>query len=411
VARLMRAGVAAVVLLVVAGAAQAQDGRRGGEQRMFFGGGGGMGGAFGGAMITPRQLERHGALLGLSEEQIDSARVLVEGYQDAVRQQGERMRDKMREIRESGADFRDPEVRAEIRKAREEVRAARRKLDDELMNDLKSLLTREQEDRWPAFERAVRRDSSLRRGLMSGERVNLFDVVEGLRLDGGARQQIQGLLEDYDLDLDRALKERDAVHEESFGRAMELGFGGDPNELQKVMDRAREASQKVREVNKRYARQIADALPEAVRPEFERAFKSASFPQVYRPVLAERHIEAAERFEDLTESQRESLRALRESFERNLKSVNDRLASAQETVENTVTVGGLMLRFRGPDRDEPAEVAEARRQKRELNESTLQAIKKVLTPEQAARLPAEERERGRNDDGPGPRRRPVNDRT
>lgn len=354
-------------------------------------------------------MEKHAGILALDDEQKEAAEALLEGYQDQVRQRGEAMRARMEAARENGEDFRSPEFREQMRQGMEENRAARKKLDEALFGDIQALLTPAQAEQWPAFERAARREQSVRRGLMSGERVNLFDAVEGLKLEPEQRAVLDAAMSEYDVELDRALTARNAVYEDAMGRVGQAMGGGNMEEMQKMMDAGREASARVKEVNRKYARQVAEGLPTEKRSEFEATVKRASFPEVYRTTQAEREIEAAGQIEDLTETQREGLAALKETFARNLQQANDRLAAGIEEEEANATVGTLMTRFRGGEAEELTELRAARR---EANTQAAESLRKILTPEQAARLPKPEREgERRNEEEGGQRRRMQNDRT
>jgi len=376
-----------------------------------------MGEAFLGPAMTARQFETYSKILELTEDQKMAGEALIEGYQDQVRQAREQMRKQGEEIRQQWEETRDPNVWQGMRTMGEKVRAERKKLDEALTNDLKSLLTPQQTERWPAVERAQRRDTTLRRGLMSGERVNLFELVDQLKLADDARTTVNAALAEYEVDLDRALIARNAAYEEGMSKMMELRQGGNMDEMQKLMDRGREVSTRVRDVNRRYARQITDALPESHRAEFEASFKRASFPEVYRPTLAERSFDAALTFEDLSESQRESVRAAKESYTRSLSLMNEKMAAAIEEQESKATIQNMMQRFGGRGNDQ-GPMGDLRRERREAADAALESLKKVLTPEQAAKLPQREgngdRERGGEPQMDGPqRRRPrqTNDRT
>src|SRR5438477_250061 len=79
--------------------------------------------------------------------------------------------------------------------------------------------------------------------------------------------------------------------------------GGDSAKMQEklrpVMAKAREASSKVQEVNRRYAAKIQTTLPEDKRPAFVRAVKEARFSDVYSATRQLRAIDSAAAFEDL----------------------------------------------------------------------------------------------------------------
>jgi len=169
----------------------------------------------------------------------------------------------------------------------------------------------------------------------------------------------------------------------------EIRASGDFEKMQEVIERGREASVRVRDVNRKYARQVAGMLPEDLKAKFDDAFKRESFPDVYRESLTQRSVDAALGFADITEDQKNSITTIKSNLERDLKSLNDELAAAIEEGEMTFNIGqGFGNRDRGPSGD-------LRREKRDLENTSMEALKKVLTPEQIERMPKrEEGDRG-----------------
>jgi hypothetical protein len=406
------------------GGARPPSDRQGGDRgdraergpRGAFGGGGlgrMMGG--GGDMMSPsvdsRELDQLNKDLGLTGEQKELARGLFEGYQEQFRARAQEWRDKMEQAREEARDSGD--MRAAFQNMAPlfaELRTQRQKMEDQFFSDYKAVLTPEQQTKWPSMERDRRRAKTLNIGRLSGERVDLFKLVEQAKLPAEVTPKIAPILEQYASDLDRELVSRNKVYEEAFTRAPQAM--GDTDQMQKMLERGREASVKVREVNRRYARQIEAVLPEEQKPLWEKALKEASFPDVYRETAAHRQIAAAAGFSDLDTAQQESLKALRETYARELDAANERLAKAQEASEMTVTAERLMRGGFGGGGDQDDPVSEARRQKRELDQRTSESLKKILTPEQAERLPANPRggpgggaAPGGGDGGERPRRR------
>jgi hypothetical protein len=410
---LLRRGLLTAVMAVtaVAGVAltpstvMAQPGGGGGGGRGGFGGGpgGGMGGRMG-DMFAPaldrRLLDKFAPIVHLTDDQKQAAETLVEGYQEQIRQQREAMRTKMEEIREKARETGDNSGWEQMRTIGEKMREDRKQLDASIMSDLKSLLTPEQQDRWPAVERAVRREQGVRRGFISGERVNLFDLVDDAKLTPEQHQPLEPTLEAYDEQLDRALTARNAAQEEAFAQFREIMQGGNTDKAQELMNKGREASIRVRDINRKFARQVADMLPEDKKAAFEAAFARQSFPEVYRPTQAQRALEAAVGFADLTSDQKESIKALHETFSRTMGSLNEKMAAAQQAEEEKITVQGLMQRFqqRGGGRDE-GPLGEIRKQRREAGDAAVENLKKILTPAQVERLPKGD---GRGDGFGGP---------
>lgn len=374
--------VSAITLVAASGNAFAQGGGPGGRggRGMFGGGGEGMLPA-----VTARQVEQYGKLIGFSADQADAANALVEGYSQqaavaakAMREAGEKMR---AAFRDGGGP--DPEVFEKMQQAATKFRDDRKKLDDALFSDMKSLLTPEQEVKWPAVERAHRRNSTLRWGRMSGERVDLSSVIDKQQFADAVKQQVTPLLSQYEEDLDRELTRRNEVYETAMQKMMELRRSGDMEGMQDIVEKGREAGKRVRDLNRRYFRQIADVLPEDSKPAFERAFRQESYPDIYRKGYSTRVIEAASGMADLTTEQKEKLSELSKRYESELEPLNVKLAAAQEEAEEKFNMADMMAR--GGRQEGPA--AELRRERRDMDRKAIEDVKKLLSEEQAGRLP------------------------
>jgi hypothetical protein len=177
---------------------------------------------------------------------------------------------------------------------------------------------------------------------------------------------------------------------------------GDMDKAQDLLEKGREASIAVRDVNAKFARQIEGMLPADKQAAWKDAVRRASFPQIYRPSQASRALEAAAGFSDLDDSQRTSLAALQATYSRDSASVNSRLAEEQQKAEETMTIGQIMRRGRGGGggQDE-GPMGDLRRERRDLDRTTLESLKKILKPEQVERLPSNDDRggQGRQNDG------------
>ncbi len=398
-----RRAVAAMVIGVIALAApaMAQPGQGGGG----FGRGGGFGG-FGGDALAPsidsRELDRMRQTLSMTPEQVSVVKLLFEGYQEQFRARSQDIRDQMDAARNQ-AQNQEQSGRAAftaIAASMNSFREERNKMEETFFADVQAVLTPEQIELWPKVERTRRRERTVGRGMMSGERLDVIKLVEGIEVTPQIKAEIAPILERYEIDLDRELINRNKIYDEGFGQMTRMG-GGDreqmETQMQQMMTRAREASVRVRDINRKYARQISALLPDTVRASFDRKVQETSFPNVYRPSGAARQITAAAGFGDLDADQKAAIAALRESFDRKLEAVNTRLAAATEEAEMSVTVGQIM-RMRGGDDQGP--VGELRSERRALEQATAESLKKILSPTQIERLPQaedrnEQRQRGR----------------
>lgn len=405
--RPLRRLIGVVVLAVIGGtlaplpSAYAQGGRGGGPGGMggFFGG---MGGGFGDVLnpsVNSRDLERYSDVLGLNADQRAVVRELFGGYQEQYRAFAEKAREDLANMRgrmegergqREGGGRGMGEAFNAIRETFTRLREERERMERTFFEDVRVILTPEQEALWPRVERMRRRETTMERGLMAGENVDLLRLVERLNLPSDLRQQLAGTLEQYEVELDRALVERNRVQEEGLSGLMAGRFGRpeegfDMERAQRAFQEARESSMRLRDVNRRYARQIEGQLPEDRRAQFTRLFNEASFPEAYRESAVSRNIAVALGFADLTAEQRQRLTEVREQYARESGPVADRLARAIEEQQATMTVEQLMARFRGGEDTSP--LAQARQARRDLERTFGDRVRAILTPEQIERLP------------------------
>lgn len=370
-----------------------------GDRGDFGGRGGGFGGLGGFAgfeqPIGTRDVQQFERILGLTEEQKLLVDALFEGYAEQVRDQQRKMRDAFSGMRERLREG-DATLREEVQNQMAAIREEGKRIEASFLADVRSVLTEAQTAAWPKVEMTLRRERTLRRGLMSGERVNVIRLIDEADLGEDVRAAISPTLEQYEVDLDRALVERNRFQEEAMEAARELMQSGDFAAIDDLFSRGREFSRRVRDVNRRYARQIISMLPEEKQAEVEQAFKAESFPEAYRPTFAARRLESALGLADLTAEQKEAIESLRSSFTQKMSQLNDRLAKAIEEGEESFSVRQMF--DRGGNRGErpPRPGDDVRTERRALDEATTESLTKILTPEQVKRLPERE-DRGRGD--------------
>lgn len=398
-------------LVVCAALAQSASGQ------MFAGGRGGPGGGPGGdgegrmfePGVTTRDLERYAKFLDLTLDQVEAAKSLLEGYQIEIDKVAKEARDKVEQVREEFRESRDPSVWQNMGTAMMALHERRQKLDKGLLEDVKLTLTEDQQMRWPVVERMRRREATLGRGILTGETLDVVKLVEDSKIDAAREAELAPIIERYQEELDRVLVERNEIYEDGMSRGMTMFRSGDMTSMQEIWTKAREAGAKVRDVNRRFARQVEGLLSEEEKQAFAKRVRERSFPEVFRQPYPERAADLAKGFEDLTAEQREQLENVVASYARQAATLNDRWVKAIEETEMTVSIADLMARgMRGGD--DP--ISQARSARRELDRKGAERVKAVLTPEQASRLPDE---RGRGADGerqgpPGRRGRAVQPR-
>ncbi len=369
--------VAAASLLVVAPSASAQFGR----------GGGMMGGNWDEPTISSKEIEGYAKIVNLTPEQLENAKGMLEGFNteyNAVRLEMRKAFESMRdEARESG----DNTIWRDAGKMMQGFQKKVEKLESQYFDDVKLLLNEDQAAKWPAVERARRREKSVPRGgLLSGEGIDLVKIVtRDLKLADAEIAAVQPLLDQYETDLDRVLADRDKAYEEGMSQGANLWFNQEMNKIDELFNKARDAAAKVKEVNKRYARQIEAGLPESRHADFEKEVKKASFPRVYRQTYVTRSFDTALGLQDLTSEQKEQINQIKTSYEQQMAPLQDKLASSIEETEMTRSAMQMMGMGGGGGGNEGS--AELREARREIEEGTFEKIKNVLNADQQAKLP------------------------
>lgn len=380
---------------------------RGGGGRGGFGGGGGPGGGFMRGMqrafepsVTSDQLKDYAGRLSLTPEQTETVELLHEAYQTEFNEAAKGARDRVEAMREEARESRDPAMFMDIAAEYEAFGKERAKMEKAFFEDLKTVFNEEQTSGWTKIERERRREESMPMGVLSGERADVVRLVGTLDLNDEQKATLAPVLDQYQEELDRELVARNELYQEFQGRMREMFTGGgDDQSLQQLVDRGRAAGTRVRDINRRYARQVEQMLPPEQAQSFSDAVKRESFPMVYgnRP-YGQRVIDAAQELEGLTESQKGAISAASEQFNRDLGAINARMEKAIEDQEGAFNVtemrqGGWFRRFNeGP-------VGDIRRERRELDDALVDKIKALLTPEQVEQLP-ERRQAGENRRGP-----------
>lgn len=372
-------------------AVQAQPG---GGMMQMFGGMGGFGNGQTEATYSSRDVDKAAELIGFDAAQKEGAKALFDAYSAEFQESAAKFRKEQDKAREAFREDQDPSVWENVRKEGEKLTATRTKLDKELMANMQGLLTETQKPVWPKFEMTQRREKGLDRGaFMSGERLNLFTLTEKIEMPSENKAQVSSLLALYETDLDRELVNRGKVQEELAveGQKMQQNMRGlrdlqnlDGKVIDALINKGREASIRVRDVNRSYAKKVESTLPEEKRADFAAEVQKQSYPRVYNQTRTQRQLVAAIGFGDLAADQKTAIEAIKESYTRDLAEANKQLAAAQDKSEMEMSFE-KMMDFMGQNQGPEAEL---RNKKRDLNTKTEESLKKVLSEEQVVRLPS-----------------------
>jgi hypothetical protein len=347
--------------------------------------------ASGSNVISKRSVEKYAQAVAMSDDQKAAALALHEGYEADTTDARKTFMGVMSEAQRAAQDNDDHSMFMEkVPKARKEYTDKLVELEKRYFSDVKMLLTPDQEPNWVKVERIRRRETQLR-GMMSGESVDLIEVVKGLKPEPAVLTTLNEPLGEYEIDLDRALQAKETIPEPEF-KPGEF----DMTKMQEAAAKQREAGTRVKEVNERHARRIKELLPDALRDKFDEAVKKETFPRIYRPSRVSKMMESATKLGDLTADQKQQIQDLRTQYDRDVTPINDRWASATSEAEkkgddNAMPLGGGgFIRFGGPDEKDDSPVGQARKARTELDGRMHKRLESILSKEQFEKLPKEQ---------------------
>ena len=285
-------------------------------------------------------------------------------------------------------------------------RSIRATLREEFLANLRAVLTDEQIDMWPSFERTLRRTKTMRHGRMSGESVDLFLLMREIDLSD---EEIDGLeehvLASYAESLDRALVARDEFLETSRTELWAAFADRDFDRASSITAREAGLRAAVRDANEDYLELAATALEENDRPEdaeaFRGSFRRRAYARVYRPTRTQRSFIAARELEDLDEETLAAILAMEEQYLVDLEQRNRRLEQTtrvEQPRQGERRLRARAARMEGGERTPvPDPIRDAFRDRGEMDQRYRTRLEALLSAEQVAQLPPPgrpERERG-----------------
>ena len=287
----------------------------------------------------------------------------------------------------------------------EKWRKERGSLDRQIMEDIKSSLKADQAAKWESFERFMRREKLLGRGRLSGENVNLFAVLDEAGLSKAQITSAAGILDEYELRLDEALKKRSDFLGQNEGKVMTAIQNSDAKSLEELASKGVDLRNAVRNVNEQYRTTIAGVLPPEEAKRFTQAALASGFARVYRPTRAERAFEKALSLADLSPDTLAAISEMQIAMMTELVGMNEKIAQTirkaepvrlkEEAVRSAGLLNGGASRMFG--RNDPDIADEMLSKRGDMTDKYVERLKALLTAEQIALLPkGTGRDDGRN---------------
>lgn len=340
---------------------------------------------------SARLLKQYAEILGLSPDQKRAADELLIAYHAEFRDNVARLEEIYTSVNEEVAQTGDWTITqtAMVTVMVKFLKKAET-LNNGFMNDLQTILTPDQAERFPQVERLQRRSAAIKMGLDGVQRVDLFDIVHGLRLDPAAYAAAAPVLEQYSIAMDKELVARDRMFRgliEDMAKAAEDGKTPqeDPSAMMKWMSDIGEAGKRIGGINTSYIPQVRAALPESVQVDYDARVKLAKYPGIYKTSYAGRVFDALDKMSDIDSNQKSSLAPLKEAYFREAGAANDKWAAVLDELKAEQGAdmfgGGMWQIVHNP------KYVEARDARKAIDDRTVESITAILTEDQRAKLP------------------------
>lgn len=388
--------------------------------------------------ILQRDITLMNATLQLEEWQRPIVEALLNDYMASFSTGVEALKDRMKvasvEATKGNAASGD-QILAKVMEPMNAWRDEKRAMFDRFMGDLKNQLGPQQQERWPSFERALRRERMLPDGDLSGESVDLWAVMGRMQLSSVEEETVRAAVAAYEVELDAALANRAKrireLEPELSDAMRSMNFDAGASTQDKIMA-LRIA---VRSANDAGIESISKALGGERGAQFRQAALEAGYADVFRihPVMV--MMQQARALPSLTPEQATAIDALTAEFAAACDAENMKLYEAVRNEEpkaprKRAQQAAERRSGSAPGTPQAANnadpVVRARVAREEMGKPFRERLLEILTPEQRQQMPGaikvdpvveqkarEAKEAEGNDDADGkgnrPRKKSVRD--
>ena len=263
--------------------------------------------------------------LNLDSEQQVIVESMFENYRDDFDEGLEYLRSSFEEMR-SELNPDDPErVLKLVFAPFEDWRGEREAIRDNFLQNVKLVLSDQQLAQWPAFEMRLLREKTMDRGILSGEHMNLYHVLQDMHVDERTMLSIEPILSEYSQELDAALNIRNDAINDTQGSMLQALTNQDSTEMMKLVDKQIDCRVAVRNINDHYVQVLTAALPNPYAETFYADAMARGYPKIFRRSSADKLFRAALEHEDLAPDMKSSVEDLYQSYKQTLGGINQRL--------------------------------------------------------------------------------------
>ena len=381
--KFLRPAVLTLSLFILAPMASAQFGGKAGFSEAFK------------PDLLPRDMTMIVETLKLEDWQRPIVQSLLQDYQDSFKTGTDALKEKMVESAKQQKNGGAKNMRGLLEPIQNWLPEKARLFED-LMSSIQSQLGPNQKERWPKFERAVRRARSLDDSDLSGEGVDLIAILQQMQLQPTIWEAAQSAVDQYEIALDAALIARDAQITAllpKFSDAMEnmdLQTGGN---LQSQIMVVRVV---VRDLQDDAIEKITLALPAPYAQDFRTRALSQGYREVFQSDPLSNFFAAVLNLNDLTAEQKTAIQSAQTTWDGAFSALQlkmldtTRSEEPQKAKRKTISNAAKKAAKDGatPPEVPPDLMIPLRNEKNKLVQDTRESVLKLLSEDQTDRLAA-----------------------
>lgn len=381
--KFLRPAVLTLSLFILAPMASAQFGGKAGFSEAFK------------PDLLPRDMTMIVETLKLEDWQRPIVQSLLEDYQDSFKTGTDAIREKMINSAKTQKNGGAKDMRSLLAPIEAWI-PEKERLYEDLMSSIKTQLGPNQQERWPQFERAVRRARSLDDSDLSGEGVDLISIIRQMQLQQSVLEAAQPALDQYEITLDAALIARDkqiTALLPKFTDAMETMDMQTGSTLQGQIMVVRVA---VRDIQDDYIEKITMMLPAPFAQDFRTRALSQGYREVFQPDPLSSFFAAVLNLNDLTAEQKTGIQALLKTWDEEFMVLQTRMLETTRADEPTKSKRKLLANAAKKAAKDGSTAPEVppdlliplRNEKNQLVQKTRESVLQLLTQDQTDRLAA-----------------------
>ncbi len=337
-----------------------------------------------------RDIELINEYLMLEEWQKPIIEILLEDYQTAYRAGEAGFRNKLVDISGNLAGNGQDAMKT-LMAPFEQWEREKSVIANTFEENVRLQLSEDQMARWPALERALRREKLLPDSILSGEGVDLILVTKQVDVPLDTRQLAGAAYDSYELLLDEALVSRDRRAGEAQEDLRNALTSGDSVRGMAGLSIIIDSRIALRNMQDQQIDLLSVSLGEEWGPRFKSAALRAAYPKAYRPRSFMTVFEEVLALASLTEQQRSDVLAVQATFVADMDSLETRLRQLlqkEEPERELATAAAAAARTRGESPQKPADTFRAEAARRDtIQEEAATRLRDILTPEQLEQVP------------------------